>query len=124
MSVFVTPVTTRITLPCGEWIEVAERLGIGAKKRVDTAGLRHVDPAKPGAIEVDFSEFSLARTCAYLKDWSFKDDQNRPVKVSRAAVEALDEEIYNEIETAITVHVEAMAARKKTLGGEPASRAS
>ena len=124
MSRFVKPITKRITLTDGDWIVIKHRLPVGDQKRVDTSGLKRlVQPQvrkdrkdqkeQTSSIEIDFKEFSFARTEAYLLEWSFLDDAGQPVALNRSSIEALDTASYDEIENAITAHVEALAAEKK-----------
>lgn len=125
MARFITPVTVRLPISEGDWIEIADRLTVGEQKRIDVSGLKRMQPGQGQAssIETDFAEFSFARTATYIKAWSLvKDGQSVPV--SRASIEALDPETYLEIENAITAHVEARAEAKKTQAGSPGSTAS
>lgn len=127
MARFITPVTVRLPISEGDWIEIADRLTVGEQKRIDVSGLKRMEPGKgkdeASKIETDFAEFSFARTATYIKAWSLvKDGQSVPV--SRASIEALDPETYLEIENAITAHVEARAEAKKTQAGSPPSTAS
>ena len=122
MSRFVTPVTKKIDLSDGDWIVIKHRLTVGDQKRIDTAGLKRLvqpqDPKRKAdapSIEIDFKEFSFARTESYLQEWSFVDDSGRPVAVSRSSIEALDTKSYDEIETAISKHIEAIDVEKKEI---------
>lgn len=125
MSRFVTPATVRVALSGGEWIEIKDRLTIGEQKRMEAAGLKSVS-ARAGAqaVDVSFEEFSFARTQTYLVNWSLKDAADNQTKVSRAAIEALDQDTYEEIESAITAHIEARDAAKKTRTGANESAGS
>lgn len=120
MSRFVQVGTKRLPID-DDWIEIKNLLTVGEQKRVDTSGLKKISTgATKGEspdIVVDFAEFSFARTLAYLTNWSFTDDKGVGVKVSRAAVEALDGETYAKIEAAITAHVEGLAEAKKNPAG-------
>ena len=72
-------------------------------------------------IGVDFAALSLARTKAYLLDWSFRDAKDKPTKVTSEAIDALDEETLVEIEAALDAHVTAVEAEVKAQSGAPAS---
>lgn len=117
MGRFATPATVRCELSDGDWIEIKEMLTVGDQKRIEASGLKRFNPQENNNLTVDFAEFSFARTAAYLVDWSLRGADDKPVPVSRAAIEALAPETYQEIEEAITAHVEARAASKKTRAG-------
>ncbi len=59
-----------------------------------------------------------------LSPESLKDAADNQTKVSRAAIEALDQDTYEEIESAITAHIEARDAAKKTRTGANESAGS
>lgn len=115
----------RLTLSDGEWIEVKHRLSGGEAKRMSAAAFRDVQrPKEMGdqpRVGVDFASLTLARTKAYLTDWSFRDAKDKPVRVTPEAIEALDEEALKEIEDAIDAHIDAVQAELKAQSGEPAS---
>lgn len=129
MSRFIdTTLTKRIEISGGDYIVIKHRLSVGAQKHIDTSGLKRlVSPTKRSSkesndtsVEVDFKEFSFARTEAYLLEWSFRDDDGKAVPVSRTAIEALDTKSYEEIENAISAHVEALVAEKKGIPADGA----
>ena len=126
MSRFVGTGTRTLTLANGDWIEVKERLPVGEKKRVDSSGLKRVVAAdgKETKVETDFAEFSLARLDAYIVRWSLRDADGKIVEKSRAAIEALDEADFEEMETALQKHIKEIADSKKIQAGEPQSKAS
>jgi hypothetical protein len=115
----------RLPLADEDWIEVKHRLSGGELRRMSAAAFRDVQQtAVPGdspRIGVDFGTLSLARTKAYLKDWSFRDKDDKPVKVTPEAVEALDDETLKEIEKALDAHILSVEAEVKARSGEPAS---
>ncbi len=117
MGRFVTPDTVRLALSGDDWIEIKSMLGIGDQKRIETAGLKRFSKKDGESVDVDFAEFSLARTAAYLLDWSFKGADDRVVPLSRSAIEALTPETYKEIENAITKHVEGLQGPKQKPAG-------
>lgn len=114
----------RLPLSDGDWVEVKHRLSGGEAKRMSTAAFRDMQrPSAPGEqprVGVDFAALSLARTKAYLTDWSFRDAKDKPVKVTPESIEALDEETLKEIEDALDAHIEAVQAEVKARSGEPA----
>jgi hypothetical protein len=124
MSRFQKPNIVRLSLSNGDWIEVRERLSAGQVRRMSAAAFTDVqqtDPRTAPRIGVDFARLALARTMAYLVDWSFRDDQGRPVKVTQEAIEALTPESLAEIEEALDKHIAAMEAEKKDLSTEQLS---
>lgn len=106
------------------WIRIKRRLNVGEERGVMTAGWRGVSGNRAnndGATEItiDWTAQSFARTMAYLRDWSLRDDQDRPLKIGVDVVRALDSRVYAAIEAGISAHIEEMNAEKKVTSGEP-----
>ena len=128
-SRFVRPDIRRLELSEGDWIEVKGTLTAGERAALNSASLQtSVRPRVPGMLEeintsqevrVDFGRASLARMEMYITDWSFRDEKDKPVKVSRAAIAALDQETADEIEAALDKHVTEQAEAKKAMTGTP-----
>lgn len=119
---FVNPVTVTLPLTGEDWIQVKDALSVGDQKQVEASGLTRLRPGtkdtdEGNAFDLDLAAFSFARTLAYLTDWSFKGADGKDVKVTKASVAALTVEAYQEIEDAITAHVEARDAAKKSQAG-------
>jgi len=120
---FVQPETVRLDLHDGtSWIEVKRELTVGEDRRYRSAGLRRMSqPNGETSVEVDWTAMALARVEAYLVDWSAtKPDgkgKEQPVPVTRAAIEALASEDFDEIDAAINAHIEAIAREKKAKTG-------
>jgi hypothetical protein len=118
---FVTPESVRIPLKNGtDWIEVKKELTVGEEKKFRSAGMKNVRPGgDASAIEIDWSEMSLARVEAYLLDWSATrpDPKNKDkvvaVPVTPAAIKSLAAEDFEEIDNAIQAHIESESAAKK-----------
>lgn len=115
---FVRPESTRLPLSEGHWIEVKEKLPFGESERLRGMNFQlraSSDSFGKGAgqddLRIDMSAYKLARMEAYIVDWSARDDQDKPVKVSRDALAALDQESADEIEAAIDAHIEGLAKR-------------
>jgi len=109
MRRFATTETVRLDLSDGEWIEVKAELSYG--------DLQGVASQTRG----DFTSSALNLVAAYLLDWSFRDAQDKPVVIETdgaklAALKALTQEAFREIDEAITTHVEARDASKKAEG--------
>lgn len=131
MSRFQKVGVVRKTLANGDWIEIRERLSGSESRRMAAATFtgvkRKVDPSAPEEapkeveIAVDFSALPLERMKRYLVDWSFKDDQDKPVRCTPEAIEALDDETFEEIEKILDEHVKEMKQMAKAQSGAPAS---
>lgn len=94
------------------WIEIKVGLTIEEQRRMETAGWSYMSnigsgDANAAKIGVEWHRFSLARTEAYLKAWSF----DKPV--SKATIAALTPEVHEAIEAAITAYVSSVADQKK-----------
>lgn len=133
MSRFVRPDTTTLTLANGDTLTVRTRLTYG--ERQDAYARIYVADAEGGTLQVHPSKLSLALVCAYLVDWSFRDDQDhlvairmQPPEVLEAALNALDVESFYEVKEAIQAHETRMlgerTAQKKMTAGAPASSAT
>jgi len=99
---FEQPEIVRLQLSDGDWIEVRKRLSAGQNRRMHSAAF---DKLEGKGVTVDFALLGLARTIAYLLDWSFRDKEDKPVKCTPAAIEALTMEDLKEIETALDKHI-------------------
>jgi hypothetical protein len=116
---FVTSESKTLHLKNGkDWIEVKNELSVGENKRYRSSGFRHVSGVGKAAteddvrIEVKWDEVAFARVEAYLTAWSDK----RPL--TRAAIEALCDEDFEEIDNLIQKHIEALAEEKKARQSE------
>jgi hypothetical protein len=119
---FVTKETERLELSEGDWIEVRKRLGFGEEQRIQAAYLgrmRGMDNAAEAEMGVDFERGQIERFAVWLVDWSFRDEDDKPVKVSRDAIRALDSDTVAEMEAALDKHIEAIAVGKAAPNGKP-----
>ena len=129
---FVSPETVRIDLkdgPDGEknWIQVKKFLTVGEDKRFRTKAFRGVRPDRSEKIGtgdevspeigVDWPALSFGRVLAYLVDWSAKKPSGKDLPVSETAIEKLEPEDFEEIDQAISDHIENMEAEKKQKAG-------
>lgn len=108
---FVSPETTRLDLPTGDWIEVKTELSALEDKRYRTTGYRRV--SQTGEFEVDWSIVAASRLSTYLVDWSAKDAKGKKIPVSREAITALCDEDFEAIDLAILAHIAARVEEKK-----------
>lgn len=122
-SRFVLPESVRLPLSDGDWIEVKRKLTSGELRRMQGAGFVYArDPEKPEGytVEIDNHRLSTARVATYLVDWSFVDDQDKPVKLlddprgRLQQIDALDPDTLDEIDKAIDAHLEAQAKEKES----------
>lgn len=132
---FVTDATKRLPLSDGDWIEVKERITHGEQKRIAGAAIavRGVGGALAGStdalddasVTIDLERAEQVRMEVYLADWSFKDDDDKPVELTPSAIAALDTETAEEIVAALDRHVAEVGEEKKASSGKPsASRRS
>jgi hypothetical protein len=110
---FVVPDTARVELSDGDWIEIKERLTYGEQQRLAGGALTRMSGTGDGAaIDLDFERYNLLRMETWLVDWSFVGANGKPVKLSRAAIAALDPDTAAEIDAALTKHIEEIEAAK------------
>lgn len=106
---FVKSEKARLPLTDGDWVEIKQRLTVGETKRMQGQGFPSMTPANEFAeskFDVRWGAIEIARLEAYLLDWSFRDEHDKPVKLTRAAIEALDEATFEEVSAAITKFIE------------------
>lgn len=113
---FVGPKVVRLELSEGDWIEVKERLSWGERNEVASVG---TSAGPDGRLVVNVPRWNQALVTAYLTDWSFRDEADKPVDVTPDAIAALDQETAGEILDAIDRHEKAQKDPKepKTAGG-------
>ena len=107
---FVIPETKRYYLKNGaDWIEIKKELTAGEDKRYRTAGLSKMTGAgtNDAAIDVNWTQMSMARVQAYLHAWS----EHRPITPN--AIEDLSMDDFEEIDALIVKHIDAMKAEKE-----------
>lgn len=112
---FVRPAVVRLDLGDGQWCEIKEQITYGESQRLSGAMLRSVNTgAGNNEIGVDFARFSILKLQTWLVDWSLRDEADKPVPVSPAAIENLTPEAAAAIEAAINAHVAGQAEGKAT----------
>lgn len=115
-SRFVKPEVVRLDISDGDWIEIKRRLTLGEQKRLEGAGIGRATGFRQGAdveVAVDLEAAAMALLVTYLVDWSLRDEHDKPVSVTRSSVAALDPDDAEEIEQAISNHIQARDAEKK-----------
>ncbi len=118
---FVKPATVRMELGDGEWIEIKDRLTFGERERLTSAGLRDLR-GKQGSddmsVQLDWAVFKLEKILIWLVDWSARDENDKPVKVSRDALAKLDQDSAQAIQDAIERHEAELEAEKNAQSGK------
>lgn len=125
---FVTPDIKRIDIGDGDWIDVKKRLTYGEQHHIFTGGIREV---RRDGYTPDRELLGKMEVMAYLVDWSLQGSDGKVVRIDTeakklAAIDNLDPADFDVISTAISAHVDAMAAEraaKKMTDGEPVSSA-
>jgi hypothetical protein len=115
---FVAPLSDRYVISDGDWVEIKRDLTAEEEQFLKVAGLRQmsgIEGKTDPAVEVDWGAYGMARLRTYLKDWSFRDPDDKPVPVTADAIAAIDPETFEEIETVITKHRERREQEKKAL---------
>jgi hypothetical protein len=108
-----------LPLSDGDWIEVKRRLTHGEQQRLAGAAIGKVSQVGKGDAELglDLERFGIERLAIWLTDWSFRDSSDKPVKLTRSAIAALDPETVEEIDAALAAHIEALEQEKKAMTG-------
>jgi len=126
MSRFLKPEVVRLSLTQGDWIVIHSRLNVGQQRKVQARGVKRAIVGQP--FEIDLERAGLANTAEYLLDWSFTDQEGKPViirdKPSDVIMDILanlDPDDYNEVAEAIAVHENTLALEKKTRSTESGS---
>lgn len=111
---FVKPVTDRIELTGGAWIEVKHQLTVGERRGILSRAAKGGVSTDGQRVHLDGAEMAFARVETWLTDWSARDAQDKPMKLTPAALRALDAESFAEIEAALDAHEEAVDAAKNS----------
>lgn len=93
-----------VVLSDDDWINLKQKLNYGEASQLYDATYRSsVGGAQDNtAREVRMSEFNLQRIMLYTLEWSFVDDEMKPLALNAANVGRLDPDTANEIHDAIT----------------------
>ncbi len=120
---FVAPGTTKLPLSDGDWVEVKEQINYGESQRLSGAMLRTVKTAAgDNEVGVDFARYAVLKLQTWLVDWSLRDEADKPVPVSPAAIENLTPAAAEAINAAIDAHTAALAEGKATSTGSGSAR--
>jgi hypothetical protein len=119
---FVSPNVTRIQLTDGDWIEVKDTLSIGEVRHLT----RLTTGEGPNGEKRARLPIGFAQTLVCLVDWNLTDQNEKTVPISEeptrmAALDALSQDDFMEIEAAVDKHMKvslmAAAKKKKTKAG-------
>jgi hypothetical protein len=91
----------RYELPDGSgWIELRTQLSVGERRRAFANAVKGQTQLPDGGVrtEYDHARLSFGLVLAYLADWSEK------VEISASAVEALQPDIFEQIESLVDEH--------------------
>ena len=109
---FVQPVSVRLDLSDGDWIEVKKRITFGEQQYIATSGVVRRQTMASG-IDIDWAAFAVARIVTWLTDWNFLDGNGKSVPITQDAVNTLEPETVDEITKALDAHVEELEASKR-----------
>jgi hypothetical protein len=108
-----------------EWIEVLSKLTLGQKRKIEFAGLGDAKPNRAGksaqsngeadseegsvfAVELDMAEFAIVRALTWVTDWSFVDENEKPLPFKREIIDQLDPIAWEAIDKALDAHIESV----------------
>ncbi len=118
---FVEPITVKLPLSDGDWIEVKKELTVVERDRIGGAGVDHMER---GAGDADRARFTLnfegmrvIKLSTWITDWSLCDVDGKHVAVSRDTIANLDGPTVDEIEKAINDHQARVTEEKKLVIG-------
>jgi hypothetical protein len=126
MSKFVKTGTHRLTLADGSWVDVRAQLGIGAQKRLESSlfgGVRGATEMMNAGREVtvkevemrmDLSGSFMLRLELYIVDWSFCDDDDKRVPVTKDNIAILEPQVAEEITELLNKYLDEREAERKT----------
>lgn len=120
---FASPDTVRLDLPGGQWIEIKRELTVKEERQVIGAFVRATqrDPETGEAVTHVNTEGLGAKVKAFLVDWSLRDAQDKPVKCTPQAVDALTPAAFALIDAAIDAYLEQRDSEKNAPGETPSA---
>lgn len=106
---------THVDLSDGDWVNLKQKLDYGEASILYDATYRSnmASPDPTASREVKMAVFNTQRILLYVMDWSFIDDENKPLAVSAENIRRLDSETANELHEAITAVEEATTRAEK-----------
>ena len=117
---FVSNEIVRLELSDDDWIEVKKRLSYAEQQRLATGAFSRMGMAdKEIELKMDSETFNCQRLLIWIVDWSFANAKGKQVPVTLDAIKQLDPDTAAEIDDALAVHIEAVAAEKNALKPKP-----
>lgn len=116
---FVLPEVKRLPLSDGDWIEVKVRLNYGEQQELSSSALSDVRQnadTKDTSIKLDMKSYNIRRLGMWLTDWSFQLN-GKPTTPSESMIGKLDPDTVNEIDEALSRHIEEQSELKKATDG-------
>lgn len=116
-----TASTVRLELSDGDWIEIKERLSYGEQQRLAGAALGKMTPGADAEIGLNWAMYNIERLSLWIVDWSFNLADGKDAPLNKQTIAALDPATVEEIDAAITAHIEHLeaAAKNATIPAEP-----
>ena len=119
---FIKPDSTRLPLSDGDWVEVKKLLTYGEQQRLSGSALTTLK-SNPGSVGggnefgLDWELYNVRRLQIWIVDWSFRDENDRPVKITQEAISSLDPDTVTEIDEKLTAHLQMIEDSKKAKSG-------
>lgn len=119
---FIKPDSVRLSLSDGDWIEVKKLLTYGEQQRLSGSALTTLksNPGSAGGgneFGLDWELYNLRRLQIWIIDWSFRDENDRPVKITPESISSLDPDTVAEIDEKLTAHLQMIEDSKKLKNG-------
>jgi len=109
-ELFHKPETKRLSLSDDQWVEVKAGLNAGDARRMDSLAVKPLKLEDGTVVDrIDWSMYEFERDALWITDWSFsrQDSSGKvyPIPVSVAALQALDLDVFNELNDSVFSHI-------------------
>jgi hypothetical protein len=115
----VKPATVRLSLSDGAFVEVKKELTSGEHREMFISQLHATSLGDRPTL--DLQNVGVSKVLAYVVDWNFVDFDDKPLAITREALDKFNSVEFQEIVTAVDAHHEAwekaVDARKNALAG-------
>ena len=108
----VTPGSDRIYLSDGDWIEVKRELNVGDTRKIEAAGVKPVILNGRVYYVTDMETHDLVRALIIITGWNLCGPEDRVLDLNIDTIRALDNETFNEINSAILKHIIEVQGKK------------
>jgi hypothetical protein len=114
---FVSRETVRRDLSDDDWIEIKAALSYGEEQNLNASAFRALRDGEDGQGEVtiDWAARNLNKIEAWVVEWSFRSDQDRPMPVTKGNIKNLDADTAREILETIDAYMVEQERIKKGL---------